>query len=67
MGRCLVNCGALVRCTVRDVLYQPDYGGLDYEEGVRKEMVLREGGKEERREGVRPFGQLTVLAILAAL
>ena len=29
---CCYKCGEDVTCTVRDVLYQPDYGGNDYED-----------------------------------
>ena len=27
------NCGRSIDCKVEDVLYQPDYAGLDYEDG----------------------------------
>lgn len=30
-GKCLV-CGENLKCTIRDVLYQPDYAGTDYED-----------------------------------
>ena len=32
-GSCLVCGEEDLKCTLRDVLYQPDYGGLDYEDG----------------------------------
>eukprot|EP01084_Bolivina_argentea_P315767 547178_1 len=32
-GKCLVCCEKVLKCTIRNALYQTDYGGNDYEDG----------------------------------
>lgn len=43
-GECF-DCDKRLKCTVRDVLYQPDYAGLDYEDG-RENATFRCDGEE---------------------
>ena len=31
-GNCLTECDSDLECTIKDILYQPDYGGMDYED-----------------------------------
>jgi hypothetical protein len=67
VGGCLV-CGEDLKCTIKDVLYQPDYGGNDYEdvrcrEGERGRGRERERGREGERErgGAFVWNQLGLL------